>query len=337
MPDGSIMTVGGSNAADNYVLNPEITSDDADTWDLLPTMLGSSGSSGGYPRLHVAPDGRLFVAGQQASTQFLSADLSTWTVGPYAHSKHSYGGSVEYDDGKILNVGGTGISGAAVAVAETTDLNQPTPSWTLTGPLNTARQWGNTTILPDGTVLVNGGADTPTPVFDCAYAVLSSELWSPVTGQWTVMASEAHPRIEHSTSILLPDGRVLSSGGTQINSSLGGTCGPYLDAQLYSPPYLFKGPRPTITGAPSTVTYGQQFLVATPNTDITSVSWIALSAVTHVDNQGQHLTHPAFTAATGGLQVTAPLNANLAPPGFYMMFLINSAGVPSYAKFVQIS
>jgi uncharacterized protein YjaZ len=86
------------------------------------------------------------------------------------------------------------------------------------------------------------------------------------------------------------------------------------------------------------VKYGQVFLVSTPNaTNISQVTWIRLSSVTHSFNQNQRLNHLQFAQATGGLNITAPANGNLAPPGYYMLFLVNSNGVPSVASIIQIT
>src|SRR5204863_2620508 len=135
-------------------------------------------------------------------------------------------------------------------------------------------------------------------------------------------------RTYHSVALLLPDGRVLSAGGASEGAG----------AEVYSPPYLFRGSRPTITSAPTSVAYGQQFFVGTPDAaNISKVTLIALSSVTHGVNMGQRISRPLFSQATGGLNVTAPSNPNNTPPGFYMLFILNSNGVPSVAKIVQIN
>ena len=142
------------------------------------------------------------------------------------------------------------------------------------------------------------------------------------------MASTNTYRGYHSTALLLPDGRVLSAGGEITGAS----------AEIYSPPYLFNGPRPTITSVGSTVTYGQTFTVTTPDAaSISQVTFIRLPSVTHAFNQNGRLIHLQFTQVSGGLQVTAPANGNLAPPGHYMLFLVNSNGVPSVASIIQIT
>ena len=132
--------------------------------------------------------------------------------------------------------------------------------------------------------------------------------------------------------MLLPDGRVLSAGGK--NSDNGRV---WPNAQIYSPPYLFKGARPTITSAPSTLAYGSSFFVQTPDAaSIASVSLIRNSAVTHSTNMDQRFVPLTFTQGSGGLNVQAPADANLAPPGYYMLFIVNSNGVPSIAPMVRL-
>src|SRR4029434_8111911 len=140
------------------------------------------------------------------------------------------------------------------------------------------------------------------------------------------MATMTEVRAYHSIAMLLPDGRVLSGGGNAGAS-----------AEIYSPPYLFQGSRPTITSAPSSVGYGQSFFVGTPDaTSISNITLIALSSTTHGFNMGQRISRPLFSQATGGLNVTAPSNPNKTPAGYYMLFILNSNGVPSVAKILQI-
>src|SRR5438477_2783123 len=142
------------------------------------------------------------------------------------------------------------------------------------------------------------------------------------------MASLTKIRSYHSIALLLPDGRVLSAGG-----DFGGA-----SAEIYSPPYLFNGSRPTLSSAPSSVGYGNVFFVGTPNaTTISKVTMIPLGSVTHGFNMSQRFCRLSFSLATGGLNVTAPSNANNAPPGYYMLFILNGSGVPSIAKIIQLS
>ena len=149
------------------------------------------------------------------------------------------------------------------------------------------------------------------------------------------MAAMQVGRVYHATAILLPDGRVLSAGSGRFGGT--GPGADQLSAEIYSPPYLFNGARPTITSAPTAVTYGSTFSVTTPDAaQISKVSLIRLGTVTHHFNGGQRYLSLSFQAVPGGLTVTAPANGNLAPPGYYMLFILNSNGVPSIAPLIQV-
>jgi hypothetical protein len=112
----------------------------------------------------------------------------------------------------------------------------------------------------------------------------------------------------------------------------------HADAQLFSPPYLFKGPRPGITRAPTAVAYGASFDVETPEADaIGQVTWIRLPSVTHSFDQNQRINVLPFARGAAKISVTAPPDANACPPGHYMLFLLNRAKVPSVAAIVQIA
>src|SRR5213078_1466981 len=211
------------------------------------------------------------------------------------------------------------------SAAEVIDLNAAIPAWRQVGAMAFARRHLNATLLPDGKVLVTGGTSGP-GVNNTATPVFAAEMWDPATERWTTMASAQAPRLYHSAALLLPDGRVLTTGGDDITQ-----------VELYSPPYLFAGARPTITSAPAVVSFGQSYFVETPDAaNIAKVRWIRLGSVTHAFNMNQRINSLSFSQAPGGLNVVSPSNPNLAPPGHYLLFILNANGVPSIAKIVQL-
>jgi hypothetical protein len=244
-----------------------------------------------------------------------------------------------YDVGKGLIAGGN--KQLPTATAEVFDLTGALPTWRKVASMAFARRFPNSTLLPDGTVLVTGGTSQANAridgrEWDLSKMVYAAELWNPATETWSTLAAMQTPRSYHSTAALLPDGRVLVGGGEAPppNNKID-----YRVFEIFSPPYLFKGARPAITDAPAAVTYGDTFFVETPHAlHISKVNWIRLSAVTHAFNQNQRINHLHFTPAPGGdgLYITAPANGNLAPPGHYMLFILNHAGVPSVAHTMQL-
>jgi hypothetical protein len=251
-------------------------------------------------------------------------------VGSSNWGNRYYGGAAMYDEGKILIMGGfpLGNSSPPTNTAEVIDL-QAGATWRYVAPMAVARTQLNATLLPDGKVLVTGG-HSGVGNNDPTQPVYLAEMWDPQTETWSSMASMTIYRGYHSTSTLLPDGRVVCAGGDE-----GIPAGD--NREIYSPPYLFKGPRPTIVGAPATVGHGETFFVETPDAaSITNVNWLALGSSTHAVNMGQRINHLSFSQAPGGLNVTAPANARLCPPGPYMLFILTSDGVPSVAAHIMV-
>jgi hypothetical protein len=288
-----------------------------------------------YPWMHLAPNGKIFNSGPAQTTRYLdSSGTGAWTTVAFTNygDRFQYEGtSVMYEPGKVLIVGG---GRPPTASAEIIDLNAAAPQWQLISPMAHPRGFLNATILPDGKVLVTGGTNSGfNPI---AGAVLPAEMWDPATESWSTMAAMSVRRLYHSTAVLLPDGRVLTAGGGG-SSPLNDTN--HYDAEYYSPPYLFRGARPTISSAPESAGYGQTVLVGTPNAAaIAKVTLVGLSSTTHEFNQSQRFVPLAFSPTTdgAGLAVTVPSNPNIAPPGYYMLFILDGAGVPSVAQMVRI-
>jgi hypothetical protein len=343
--------MGGRDENNDLVTTPEIF--DGVQWVEL-TGVGTYNIPY-YPRNFVAPDGRIFYAGERISSRWFTVNgAGSATDGPNHlwQFNRDYGTAVMYEPGKILYAGGGGHTGwgqspdpdapAPTATAEIIDLNQASPTWQNTSPMSVPRRHLNSTILPDGQVLVTGGTRGGGFVnIDEGLATKAAEVWNPATGDWTTLASNAVMRTYHSVSLLLPDGTVLhgASGNAQAVQPGGGIVDleDENSHEIFSPPYLFKGARPAITSAPSTVGYGETFTVATPNAaQITHVRWIRLASVTHAFDMNQRANKLTFTRTSTGVDVAAPADGRPAPPGHYQLFILNRNGVPSAGKVVRI-
>lgn len=289
-----------------------------------------------YPWMLLAPNGKVFMAGPAPRSQFLdTSGAGAWSDGPVNNFGYrDYGSAVMYEPGKVLVVGGG--QNPPTGSAEIINLNSMFARWSYTGTMSFARRQLNATLLPDGKVLATGG--TSASGFNNATgSVLAAEVWDPATGRWTTLASMSVRRLYHSTAVLLPDGRVLSAGGGMPASPQGGDAN-HLDAQIYSPPYLFLGPRPDLSFAPEKVEYGKAFTVSTPDAaNIAQVTWVRLASVTHAFDQSQRFNRLRFSRDQRSLKVTAPSKREDCPPGPYLLFILNEKGVPSIGKVIWIS
>jgi hypothetical protein len=350
--DGNALVISGQdnglspNTPNSYNKLPQVWQVSSSTWrDLSSALLALPY----YPYMFVSPNGKVFLAGPLQLTRYLDVSgTGSWsTVGNNNWGVRNWGSATMYAPGKVLLMGGTtcgwyakNCSSTPTATAETIDLTLATPSWSYTDSMSTGpRKLHNSTLLPDGQVFVTGGSrGTEDPNHTSNTPAYESEMWDPGTGQWSVMASLSVYRGYHSTALLLPDGRVLSAGGDWAgdDGSLAAS------AEVYSPPYLFKGARPIITSVPMSISYGEAFTVTTPNgSSIAKVSLIALGSVTHGFNQGQRINFLTYSKVDNidgsvDLNVTPPPDGNSAPPGYYMLFILNGSGVPSVAEIIKL-
>jgi hypothetical protein len=337
LPNGKILvTAGEINCDACNALLPEVYNPLTNTWTELS---GAPLDLSYYPHMFVLPDGRVLAASTAESmtvTQVLDINAQTWSVvDPNAVDG---GSAAMYLPGKIIKTGTSTNPDDPVSPSEATtyvlDMTQPSPAWRETASMVFPRAYHTLTVLPDGNVLVTGGGPT-TDAVGVSDAIRTAELWSPVTETWTTMANMQKPRLYHSTALLLPDGRVIVMGGGRFNGVNEPT--DQLNAEIYSPPYLFKGARPTISFVQTQIGYGQAIAVQTPDASrIAKVSLIKLASVTHAFNMDQHYVPLSFTAGSGTLNVQTPPNGNLAPPGHYILFILDTNGVPSVGSIVNI-
>ncbi|NUP54150.1 MAG: DUF1929 domain-containing protein [Catenulispora sp.] len=337
LPDGRYVALSGNTSdANTWADTPEVYDPAANTWTLLSGISTPQVHEVEYPFSYLAPNGKIFTIGPEEDVSYwLDATAQTWTSVGASGLKN--GSSVMYRPGHILYSGGAAsveTTTNAVASAATIDLTAPTPTWQPVAPMHYPRIYHTLTTLADGRVLAVGGEPTSDQAV-ITTGTLPSEIWDPATNQWTVIDSIAAARNYHSTSVMLPDGTVLIAGGghpTGLNDP-----GQY-NAQIYSPSYLFNGTRPTITTGPGSAIYGGTMPITTPDAaSITAVNLVSYGSDTHQSDMDQHFVPLSFTAANGTLTVQAPANGSIAPPGDYMLFIVNKAGVPSVATTVHIS
>ncbi len=351
LPDGNVLAMAGRNEAGTVVPTPELWNGSG--WAQL-TGAGQL-KIPYYPRNFVDPRraGQIFYAGEQTMSRWFNYGGSgSWTTTGPQHIwpfNRDYGTAVMYDTGKILYAGGGGDSGwpsegsatspNPTSTAEKIDLDQASPTWQSAGVMSAPRRHLNSTILPDGQVLITGGTRGGGFVdFSEANAVKAAEVWNPTTGQWTTLAPNSKVRVYHSVSLLLPDGTVLHGASGDAMDGAGRVVPKEKNHEIFSPPYLFKGARPTITSVtPASVGYAGTIAVATPNAaQITGARWIRLGSVTHAFDMSQQANTLSFTRTATGVEITAPASPNLAPPGYYMLFVLNRNGVPSAGKIIQV-
>ena len=304
-----------------------------------------------YPRMHLLPNGKVFYSGSGTSSALFDPSTTSWTLN-VATTNYSgtrtYGSSVllpltpanNYDP-KIMIMGG---NSPATNTTEIIDMGAATPKWVYGLNMSQPRIEMNAVILPDGRVLAVGGSvndeDTGSlslkaDLFDLSTVNLNSQ--PPNLGTISSAGANATERLYHSVALLLPDATVWLAGGNPQRGTYNNTM------EIYQPPYLFNSAgglatRPSITSAPSSMTYGNGFTLQTPDAaNISSVVLVRNGTVTHAFGMDQRVVDLSFTGGAGSLTVTAPPNGNIAPPGYYMLFILNSSGVPSVAKMVQIS
>lgn len=342
MADNRMVTFSGQSVSGTFVNTPEVFNPTTNTVSQLPFTTPQLAEIQ-YPQTSLLPSSKIMaISAEHGGVMLYNPANSSWTqVGT---TQRPYGVWTSFAPGKYLITGG-GLTfndyhdmpddPNAVPSQPTTrvlDMTTDTPVWSNGGNMHHGRSFHNVTMLPTGKALAVGGASIVSDFARANQSTVTAEMWDPATNSWTEMASPAKPRMYHSVSILLPDGRVLSAGGGRLSPATD-----QLNAQIYSPPYMFQGPRPTITSAPSTIGHNSTMDIVTPNAaNISKVTISTLASVTHTADWNQHFMELPFTQNGDTLTVNTPANTSLAPENYYMVFVVDSNGVPSEAKIVKL-
>lgn len=209
---------------------------------------------------------------------------------------------------------------------------QTNPAWNMA----LARGRLNAVILPNRRVLVLGGGGwNPTPPPGQAIPRLTPELLDPVALTWEQAGDQRHPRIYHAVAGLLASGQVYSAGGEDQP----GFPSSEHTLEVFSPKYMFVGGAPAITSAPAAIGYTGTFNVGvtTFGSPVERVVLIRQSSVTHHFDFDQRYVELSFTTNGSTLSVDVPPTAGVAPPGYYLLFVVSAAGVPSEGRWVHVN
>lgn len=328
--DGRVVSLSGQITPGVWADKPEIYDPRTDRWATINVNTANMHDTE-YPLTFLVPDGRVFVISPQlGQTYALDVATPSWTSRGVAPM--SNGVAAMYRPGKVLMSGGgvNGVGNPSRTTASRIDMTEATPTWRTLAPMAYGRFNHNLVVLANGDVLAVGGSVTVTS--SDTVGTLPAELWSATSETWSTMAAMHDPRMYHSTAMLLPDGRVLVAGGGRL-----GSVPSYPTAEIYSPPYLFRGPRPTIATSSVTAPLGGAVTIDSPDaTTVARVALVPLAAVTHTLNMNQTYVDLPFTVSGTTITATVPTNANAAPPGYYLLFMLNSAGTPAIAPFIRI-
>lgn len=350
-----VLVASGWTTGTNPAPHMELYDPAADTFTLVSALgpVGEKLFGQTYPGLHQISKGQVFYAptGFGDCTQTANPWLGTEPSGSFKLSAPAAGAWTDTGANvrtkgmsvpilratspqvRVVTFGGGNLSDSGTA--RSIDLSAAFPAWGFAFPLLEKRVHPNAVLLPDGTVFVSGGMEptSPTPPNGGP-----SEMYDPDSGAIFEMDDLHHPRHYHSVSLLLPSGKVMATAGA---SSGGCSLSVENTIEVFSPPYLFRGPRPVIAAVPGTVSHGEEFALQTPNaSDITKVVLVRPMAVTHQTDSEQRVIPLKFTPYGGGeLRVRAPGGSapyETAPRGYYLVFILNAAGVPSEGQFVRL-
>ncbi len=330
LADGRVIITAGTQS-DGSTKNPtvELYTPPSGTSDVGSLqVVGPNHVTAFYPRQWVMPDGNLLQVDGRKDYR-LDTNTWQWTTLPGLPVGNGAGSSGLMLPGgpsgssNVMMAGGL-KSGNAVTSTELFNYANPSAGWKYGNPMLTPRSHMNLVQVPDGSAFGIGGNSSG--LYDVGQP--QTMAYNPANDTWTNMAVQSPRRGYHSTALLLPDGRIMSAGDT-------GAGGGKQLVDFYSPPYLFKGERPVITAAPNSVGWGSTFSIGASGPAVSRAVLMAPGATTHADEMNARHVELSVTATPTGFTATAP-TTNVAPPGYYMLFVLTPDGVPSVARWVHV-
>ena len=337
LANGEMLVHGGRSEPNVPVLTPEVYTPGKGWRELNDADDEAAYQVWYYPWSFVAPNGRVFFTGDRFGMWWLDTE-GKGKVTPAGNRPDNQwrasGSAVMYDEGKILLAGGQSQQ-VSTATALTIDINQTQVKVEEAAPMMFPRSEHDLTLLPNGDVLASGGSAIRNTLEGVAY---TPEIWNPASDTWTAMKDEGTHRLYHSSTMLLPDGRIFSGGGGRPGPD------PQINAQLFYPPYLFKkdgsgelAARPQIKSV-AQPEYSETFeLELRNNTQAERVTLVRFGSVTHAWNMEQRFNELDFSQDGKTLTIEAPEKPELAPPGYYLLFVLDAEGVPSVGEAVNFN
>jgi galactose oxidase len=357
--DGTVFTLGGSWNTNQAGVTPGELWRPTTGWTLLSNIpsnpVWTNDDEGPYRAdnhlwLHVLSGGRLLHAGPSATMHWIDVygDGGLGTIvsaGARGTDGDSMNGNASaFDVDKLLKVGGAPDYDESPSTPNAVLIDGSgagNPVVTQLAPMNYARGFGNSVVLPNGQVVVVGGQTYDEPFTDTD-AVLVPEIWDPSTQVFATMAPMVTPRTYHSTALLLPDGRVWVSGGGLCGNNCGANGANHLNYEILTPPYLLtagggNATRPVISSvSKTTLKLGAKATIVTQS-PVKSFALMRLSSVTHTVNNDQRRIPLAATTSDGAhYKVKLSNDPGVLLAGYYMLFALDPRGVPSEAVTVLI-
>jgi hypothetical protein len=310
-----------------------------------------------YPSLHLMADGKLFYSGSNSGygSDTIGRTPGIWNVRtnrfaevpglrqPHMTETSSSVLLAPAQDQKVMILGGGEVGESPVSTARTDviDLTEKKPRYRPGPDLPAPARYLSTVLLPDDSVLTTGGSSgyRGGPYRGQARSDLyNAQVYRPSTNRFEPMADSTIGRNYHAEAILLPDGRVVTMGSDPLYDKTGRNPGTFEQRiEVFSPPYLFRGERPTITGGPSSLSRDDKAVFGTPDAGrIVAARLMRPSAVTHVTDVDQRSIALPVSRKNGGVEVTVPRERGLVPSGYYMLFLIDDRGLPSVGRWVKV-
>jgi hypothetical protein len=352
LADGKVLSVSGLDEFGQIVPgNNEVFDPKTHGWSAPPKLFKPFPT---YPALFLMPYRKLFFSGSNAGYGPTTAAWRTpgvWNLktgsfkrvlGMRDPEQTETSASLllppaQHQRYAIVGGGGVGYSDTATGRIDVVDLKRRHPRWRPAATLPSGTRYPEAVITPDDKVVIAGGSKGYRG--EHASDLLECHLYDPRTNKLTKLASPTVGRDYHSEALLLPDGRMITLGGNPLFGDKADTAPARFEQriEIFTPPYLYHGSRPRITGGPRQVAHGQTALYATPDADaIASARLLRPSAVTHVTDVQQRSIALKLVKRAGGIELTIPASRGLVPPGWYMLFVADRRGTPSVAYWIRV-